>query len=80
MPEKILELLENGSLTEWQISEKLDISIEELKACMEYLQNTGFIRCRTVNPRAHSCSGNCGNCGGACNDSSNSSYIVWEVV
>ena len=49
MPEKILALLENGSMTEWQIAEKLDISTDEVKACMTYLQNMHFIKSSVMN-------------------------------
>lgn len=82
MPEKILKLLENGSLTEWQIADKLNISIDEVKACMEYLKMSGFIKSHIINPVGGGCSGNCGSCGGCDSTytSSNSSYIVWEIV
>lgn len=42
MPEKILELLRTMSLTEKQISDKLDLSIEEVNACLNHLYMTGF--------------------------------------
>ena len=80
MPQKILEILETGSLTEWQISEKLNISVDEVKACIDYLKQSGFIRSQVINPKGTGCSGNCGNCGTSCNEMSNSTYIIWEVV
>lgn len=90
MPEKILTLLENNNLTEWQIAEKLNISVEEVKASMEYLQQMGFIKSTFINPTeagcgscSGNCSGGCSNCKG-CNSSqdtiSNSSYTVWELL
>ena len=72
MPERILELLENGSLTEGQIAEKLQISLEELKAGMDYLKQMGFIKATFINPSSGGCSGNCGSCGSSCNNSSHS--------
>ena len=87
MPEKILTLLENNSLTEWQIAEKLNISLEEVKAVMEYLQQMGFIKSTFVNPTNSGCSSCGGNCSGNCkkcdtssNTISNSSYTVWELL
>lgn len=79
MPEKILKLLEQDSMTEQQIAEKLAISREEVKACMEYLLHTGFIRSETIIPTKSSCSGNCNKCKGSCNSQSGSSYTVWEI-
>lgn len=80
MPEKVLALLEKGSLTEWQLSERLNISIDEVKACIDYLYNAGFIKSLTINPSGGSCSGNCGKCGGSCNCNSPSSYTIWEII
>lgn len=86
MPETILELLETGSLTESQIAEKMGITTEELKACMEYLKQMGYIRSTFINPTNGGCSGNCGSCGSSCHDStcqsaiSPSAYTVWEVI
>ena len=87
MLEKILTLLENNSLTEWQIAEKLNISLEEVKAVMEYLQQMGFIKSTFVNPTNAGCSSCGGNCSGNCkkcdtssNTISNSSYTVWELL
>ena len=42
MPEKILELLESCSLTKEQIAEKINVTLEELDAAMEYLQQMGY--------------------------------------
>lgn len=80
MPEKILELLENDSLTEWQIAEKLIVSIDEVKACMEYLQQTGFIKSTVITPTSGECSGNCGKCNSSCNTTSHTSYKIWEII
>lgn len=80
MPEKILNLLENCSLTEWQIAEKLIVSIDEVKACMEYLQQTGFIKSSVIKPTGGNCSGNCRNCNSSCNTVSHSTYKIWEIV
>lgn len=91
MPEKVLTLLEKESLTEWQIAEKLNTSIDEIKAAMEYLQQMGFIKATFINPTGGSCHDSCGNCSGNCsggckscvssnNSISNSSYTVWEIV
>ena len=87
MPEKILELLENSNLTEEQLAAKLDVSIAELKACMEYLQQMGFIKPTVVNPANSGCSscsagcgGNCSKCGTTCTSASNSIYTVWELI
>lgn len=85
MPEKILELLESKSLTELQIAEKLTVSVEEVKACMEYLLQMGFIKSTTINPTSGGCSegcgGNCGKCNASCHVSiSASSYTVWEIL
>lgn len=83
MPEKILELLEKSNLTEAQIAESLNVSVAELKACMEYLQQMGFIKSTTINPTggcSGSCGGNCGKCNSSCNTISNSGYTIWEIV
>lgn len=82
MPEKILELLENGSLTEGQIADKLQISLDELKAGMDYLKQMGFIKATFINPSSGGCSGNCGSCGSSCGNHtiSPSAYTVWEVI
>lgn len=82
MPEKILELLENESLTEWQIAGRLNASVDEVKACMTYLANMGYIKSSVINPTETSCSGNCSGCSSctSCNTESGSSYTMWEVV
>lgn len=80
MPEKILALLEKGNYTEWQISEKLNISVAEVTACMDYLKHIGLIKSFIINPQKKSCSGTCGTCSTSCNHISNSSYKVWELV
>ena len=84
MPEKILELLKTCSLTKEQIAEKLNISLPELEAVMDYLQQMGFIKSTSITPTqggcSTDCSGNCGKCSGSCNTLSNSSYIVWELL
>lgn len=80
MPEKILALLETGSLTEMQIAEKLCLSVDEVKACIDYLEMAGFIKSDKINPTGNGCSGNCGKCHSSCNDNSHSSYKVWEIV
>ena len=92
MPEKILNLLEKNSLTEWQIAEKLHASIDEINAVMEYLQQMGYIKSTFINPSGSgSCHDGCGNCSGGCgggckgcgsseNSISNSSYTVWEIM
>lgn len=83
MPEKILELLENCTLTKKQIAERLDLTLSELDAVMEYLQQMGYIKSTTIIPTHGSCSsgcsGSCGNCSGSCSATSNSEYIVWEL-
>lgn len=73
MPEKVLTLLEKESLTEWQIAKKLNTSVEEIKATMEYLQQMGFIKAIFINPTGGSChdgcggfSNGCGSCSGGC--------------
>ena len=67
MPEKILELLETCSLTKEQIAEKICVTLEELDAVMEYLQQMGFVKSTAINPADGGCSGSCGgNCGGSC--------------
>lgn len=91
MPEKILTLLEQESLTEWQIAENLSISVEEVKAVMDYLQQMGYIKSTFINPTdagcsscGENCSGvcadNCKNCNTSSNTISNSSYTVWEII
>ena len=84
MPEKILNLLETCSLTNEQIAQKLDISLQELDAVIDYLSQMGFIKATTIIPSQGSCSsgcgGNCGKCSGSCTHSSNSSYVIWELV
>lgn len=84
MPEKILELLKTCSITKEQIAEKLNISLPELEAVMDYLQQMGFIKSTTITPTqggcSTDCSDNCGKCSGSCNTLSNSSYIVWELL
>lgn len=86
MPEKILALLENGSLTEWQIAEKLDVSTDEVKACMTYLQNMHFIKSSVMNATG-ACSDGCGHCSGGCSGCSSScssgfgsTYTIWEII
>ena len=76
MPERILQLLEKGSLTEWQLAQALQISLEELHACMEYLERAGFIRSSILNPMQ---TGSCKKCNGACT-TSGSSFRVWEIT
>lgn len=81
MPEKILELLELGSLTQWQIAETLQLSFEEVNACIDYLQQAGFIKATIINPSGGGgCSGNCGKCSSSCNAGSPSSYRAWEII
>ncbi|MBQ6806854.1 MAG: hypothetical protein IJO97_05425 [Lachnospiraceae bacterium] len=96
MPEKILALLEKGSLTEWQIAETLGISIEEVKACISYLQNMHFIKSSVMNATGSACSnhcseknggsgsshcsGGCSGCGGSSSSSSGSTYTIWEII
>lgn len=84
MPEKILELLETCSLTKDQIAKKINVTIEELDAAMEYLQQMGFIKSTAITPTnrgcSNNCGGNCGKCSGSCNTSSNSGYTVWELT
>ena len=50
MPEKILELLETCSLTKEQIAEKINVTLEELDAAMEYLQQMGYIKSTAITP------------------------------
>lgn len=80
MPQKILELLETGSLTEWQIAEKLHISTEEVKAGIDYLLQAGYIRLQIINPTGTGCSGNCGKCNSSCNTQASSGFRAWEIV
>ena len=86
MPEKILALLEKGSLTEWQIAEKLDVSTDEVKACMTYLQNMHFIKSSVMSATGAACSGSshcsggCSGCGGSSSSSSGSTYTIWEII
>lgn len=77
MPEKILELLKEMSLTEKQIADKLQISVEEVNACLNHLYMTGFIRPLTI--ATSSCGGNCSGCNGDCG-CSGSTYKIWKVV
>lgn len=83
MPEKILELLESRALTQAQLATELNISVDELKACMDYLKRMGFIKSTVITPTGGSfggCSGNCSKCGSACSASASSNYILWEIV
>ena len=87
MPEKILALLEQESLTEWQIADKLNLPIEEIKAAMEFLQQMGYIKFTFINPNdagcrscTGNCSGNCKKCDASSNTISNSSYTIWELL
>lgn len=91
MPEKILALLEQKSLTEWQIAENLSISVEEVKAIIDYLQQMGYIKSTFINPTgagcdscggncSGGCAGNCKNCNTSSNTISNSSYTIWELL
>ena len=84
MPEKILELLKKYSLTKEQIAEKLNISLSELESIMDYLQQMNYIKSTIITPTqtncSSGCSGNCGKCSDSCNQPSNSSYIVWELI
>lgn len=77
MPEKILELLRTMSLTEKQISNKLDLSIEEVNACLNHLYMNGFIKPLTIT--TSSCGGNCAGCSGDCSYSG-STYKIWKIV
>lgn len=90
MPERILAFLENESLTEWQIAEKLNVSVEEVKAAMEYLEQMGYIKSTFINPTDAGCGSCSGKCSGGCNSCkscgslqgtvSNSGYTVWELL
>lgn len=84
MPEKILELLKVFHHTKEQIAEKLNVSLPEVEAAMGYLQQMGFIKSTIISPTqggcSSACNGNCGKCSASCNFSSNSNYIVWELV
>ena len=77
MPEKILELLKDMSLTDKQLAEKLQLSVDEVNACLNHLYMTGFIKPLTV--AASSCGGGCEGCNGSfgCNGSS---HKIWKVV
>ena len=77
MPEKILELLKEMSLTEKQLADKLQLSIDEVSACLNHLYMTGFIKPLTVS--TSSCGGNCHGCDGSCGCSS-VSYKIWKLV
>lgn len=83
MPEKILDLLEAASLTEWQLAEILNVSIDEVKACIEFLNNAGYIKPSILNCSQGGCSGNCKSCGSACSQSTtatNANQIkIWEI-
>ena len=84
MPEKILNLLETCSLTKEQIAQKLDISLQELDAVMDYLSQLGFIKATTIIPTQGSCSsgcgGNCEKCSSSCSYTNESGYVIWELV
>lgn len=77
MPEKILELLEKNSLTESQIAQKLNLSVYELKAALEYLSKMGYIRSVHVTPSS-GCDGNCSGCSG-CGSHSATGYTIWKI-
>lgn len=83
MPEKILELLKSNSLTKEQLAIKLNITLSELEAAMEYLEQMGFIKSTTITPVVKNCStgcsGSCSKCSGSCSPSSNSDYVIWEI-
>lgn len=83
MPEKILALLEKQKLTQGQIAEKLGVSVEELHACMEYLQQMNFIKATWINPTGGGCSGSCGRDCSKCHSYSgtisSSAYTIWEI-
>lgn len=66
MPEKILELLKTTSLTKEQIARQLELSVDEVTACLEFLRQAGFIRSEKIIPTSTGCTGNCGSCGSGC--------------
>lgn len=76
MPEKILELLKMSSLTEKQLATKLHISLDEVKACINHLYMTGFIR--PVGSTDPSCGAGCPGCDGTCG-SAKPSYKIWKI-
>ncbi len=82
MPEKILDLLETASLTEWQLAEILNVSVEEIKAGIEFLSNAGYIKASFLNCSQGGCTGNCKSCGGTCSSHSSTSaknqVKIWE--
>lgn len=88
MPEKILDLLETASLTEWQLAEQLNVSIEDVKACIEFLCNAGYIKASILNCAqggcGNGCSGSCKSCGGACSSHSSTGtenqVKIWEIT
>ncbi|MBQ3165371.1 MAG: hypothetical protein IJC02_12735 [Lachnospiraceae bacterium] len=77
MPEKILELLKDMSLTDKQLAEKLQLSVDEVNACLNHLYMTGFIKPLTF--ASSSCGGGCEGCNGSCG-CNGSSYKIWKVV
>ena len=81
MPEIILKLLEVKPYR-CDCRRRLNASVDEVKACMTYLANMGYIKSSVINPTETSCSGNCSGCSSctSCNTESGSSYTMWEVV
>ena len=74
--EKILRLLDEGrALSQRELAEKLNTSVETLGAQIEYLERLGFLRrighiCE--------CSGGCKGCASKCHDSDISPPVMWE--
>ena len=85
MPEKILGLLELGTLTEEQIAELLLLTLSEVRSCIEYLHQTGYIKYTLIPSGTTSCSSHCdgcGKCSGNCSHHHDTDTFirVWELV
>lgn len=78
MLERILKMLENGSVTEELICLETGISHDEAKACIVYLELLGYIRPVKIQS---GCSGGCKGCPQerSCGIMTNST-ITWELT
>ena len=73
---KLLRLLDEGrALSQQEVAEELNISVETLGAQIEYLERLGVLRRIGHNCE---CGGSCKGCSSKCHDSGISPPTMWE--
>ena len=76
--EKLLSLLDEGrALSQRELAEKLNISVDMLGAQIEYLERLGILRRIGHNCE---CGNGCKGCASKCHDSGISPLVMWEKV